>query len=95
MRCPDTGALISFLDDARDQLLLACESLSCEGQIQIGDVRGDVMRALGALVTARREAGALTYDAESPARPLPLLSGRIDRTGSRKPRRKGGHHGGR
>lgn len=86
----DTSSLISFLDDARDQLLLACESLNCDGQIQIADVRSEVMRALGALVTARREADTLGESGEADARPIPQLSGRIDRAGSLKRQRKGG-----
>jgi hypothetical protein len=90
----DTSSLISFLDDARDQLLLACESLNCDGQIQIADVRGEVMRALGALVTARREASVLGELGSADARPIPLLSGRIDQTGSRKPRPRGARRAG-
>jgi hypothetical protein len=83
----DTSVLLSSIERAQRQLLLAAEDL-CEGDdhVDVDSVRAEVRNALGALVTARRELGSVEAEAQQHGLVL-QPSDVIKPNGSRKPRR--------
>ncbi len=62
----ETSILLECIDDAREQLLLACEGVGADdrgNEVDFVELRHELISALGSLVTAKREAEGITRQA--------------------------------